>query len=203
MQEPQIVEQQTVFVVDDDPDIRGSIEDLLDSVGLKSRVYSSANEFLDDFDNQQAGCLVLDIRMAPVSGLSLQEKLNEMGVSIPIIFVTGHGDVDVAVKALKAGAFDFIQKPFHVQSLLDCINSALEADLIKRSENDSRVIFSKKLETLTDREREVMQLLIEGNSNKMIAQQLSISPRTVEVHRQRVLQKFGIHTVSELIELSR
>lgn len=137
--------------------------------------------------------------MARMSGLVLQERLNEMGATLPIIFITGHGDVDMAVDALKSGAVDFIQKPYHEQSLLDSINDALELDARNRNKNQQAEVLEQHSAELTTREREVMDLLLQGNTNKLIGENLGISPRTVEVHRQHILQKYKVKSVTQLM----
>ena len=197
-----MVIEQVVNIIDDDESVRDSINELVSSVGLTARVYAGASEFLTDFSVQHAGCLVLDIRMARMSGLALQKKLNELGATIPVIFITGYGDVPTVVEAMKAGAIDFIQKPYHEQGLLDSINNALEYDRAQRTNASGHADIKEKMDALTRREREIMDLLSEGNNTKQIAQLLAISPRTVEVHRQRVLSKLDLNSVSEIINLN-
>ncbi len=193
--------EQTVLVVDDDDAVRDSIKELVESVGLKAQTFASAQSFLESYTTDQAGCLVLDVRMARMSGLTLQAKLKEMGADLPIIFITGHGDIDMAVQVMKAGAVDLIQKPYHEQNLLDSINDALEIDVEKRRASRKQGALEKQIASLTEREREVMDLLAEGHTNKAVAEQLGISPRTVEVHRQRVLEKCEVKSVPQLIRL--
>lgn len=190
---------QTVFVIDDDAAVRDSIQELVESVGLQAEGYSSALAFLDTFQPQRPGCLVLDVRMAEMSGLVLQQKLNELGARIPVIVLTGHGDVSMAVQAMKAGAIDFIQKPYPEQALLDSINAALAMDAKARRLSMASADLEQRLETLTDREREVLNLTLSGSTSKEIAQELAISPRTVETHRKNILQKLEIHTVKDLL----
>ncbi len=193
--------EQTVLVVDDDDAVRDSIKELVESVGLKAQTFASAQSFLESYTTDQAGCLVLDVRMARMSGLTLQAKLKEMGADLPIIFITGHGDIDMAVQVMKAGAVDLIQKPYHEQNLLDSINDALEIDVEKRRASRKQGALEKQIASLTEREREVMDLLAGGHTNKAVAEQLGISPRTVEVHRQRVLEKCEVKSVPQLIRL--
>ncbi|MFB3046179.1 MAG: response regulator transcription factor [Acidiferrobacterales bacterium] len=193
--------EQTVLVVDDDDAVRDSIKELVESVGLKAQTFASAQSFLESYTTDQAGCLVLDVRMARTSGLTLQAKLKEMGSDLPIIFITGHGDIDMAVQVMKAGAVDLIQKPYHEQNLLDSINDALEIDVEKRRTFRKQGALEKQIASLTEREREVMDLLAGGHTNKAVAEQLGISPRTVEVHRQRVLEKCEVKSVPQLIRL--
>lgn len=190
---------QTVFVVDDDAAVRDSIQELVESVGLQAEGYPSALAFLDTFQPQRPGCLVLDVRMAEMSGLILQQKLNELGARIPVIVLTGHGDVSMAVQAMKAGAIDFIQKPYPEQALLDSINAALAMDAKARRLSRASADLEQRLETLTDREREVLNLTLSGSTSKEIAQELAISPRTVETHRKNILRKLEISTVKDLL----
>jgi len=193
--------EQTVLVVDDDDAVRDSIKELVESVGLKAQTFASAQSFLESYTTDQAGCLVLDVRMARMSGLTLQAKLKEMGADLPIIFITGHGDIDMAVQVMKVGAVDLIQKPYHEQNLLDSINDALEIDVEKRRTFRKQDALEKQIASLTEREREVMDLLAGGHTNKAVAEQLGISPRTVEVHRHRVLEKCEVKSVPQLIRL--
>jgi len=193
--------EQTVLVVDDDDAVRDSIKELVESVGLKAQTFASAQSFLESYTTDQAGCLVLDVRMARMSGLTLQAKLKEMGSDLPIIFITGHGDIDMAVQVMKVGAVDLIQKPYHEQNLLDSINDALEIDVEKRRTSRKQDALEKQIASLTEREREVMDLLAGGHTNKAVAEQLGISPRTVEVHRHRVLEKCEVKSVPQLIRL--
>lgn len=193
--------QPTVFIIDDDEAVRDSIRELVESVNLDAETFASAQPFLDIFTDNRAGCLVLDIRMAWMSGLVLQERLNEIGATIPIIFITGHGDVDMAVNALKSGAVDFIQKPYHEQNLLDSINNALELDARNRNKNQQAEALEKHSAELTTRECEVKDLLLEGKTNKLIGENLGISPRTVEVHRQHILKKYEVKSITQLMYL--
>lgn len=193
-------QQPTVFVVDDDPGVGDAISLLLRSVGLRTRVFTSASEFLAAHDPEAAGCLVLDVRMPGMSGLDLQERLREMGSWLPIIFVTAHGDVPMAVDAMKAGAIDFVQKPFRDQDLLDKIHEALEVDARLRSDRIDREEINTRLESLSPREREVLDLMVEGKPNKAIALALGISQRTVEIHRARVMEKMEVRSISVLVQ---
>jgi two-component system response regulator DctR len=192
----------TVFVVDDDEAVRDSIQELAASVGLTVETFASAADYLATFDPGRPGCLVLDVRMARMSGLALQAKLDEMGARIPIVFISGHGDVPTAVEALRAGALTFVQKPYREQELLDSINEALARDAALRAAATEGGRFARSLEALTDREREVMALTVEGLPSKVIAQRLGISHRTVELHRSRVLEKLGVQSTAELIRLA-
>jgi len=195
------LEDQTVFVVDDDAAVRDSIAELLGSVGLRAECYESASAYLEAFRPERAGCLVLDVRMAEMSGLVLQQKLNELGAKLPVIILTGHGDVPMAVQAMKSGAVDFVQKPCRDQSLLDSINVALSIDAADREAIAAAEDHSRCFAELTPREREVFRHLVTGRSSKEIAKVLAISPRTAEVHRRNVLHKFGLSSVKELIRL--
>ena len=192
----------TVFVVDDDEAVRDSIAELVGSIGLGAATFRSAQEFLDGYDRDRPGCLVLDVRMAHMSGPALQEKLLAMGSTLPIVFISGHGDIPVAIKTIKAGAVDFVQKPYRDQQLLDSINEALQRDAAARAATVASASFAERLQTLTDREREVMKLVVKGWSSKAIARSLGISYRTVDVHRSHILEKVGARTVPELIHLA-
>jgi FixJ family two-component response regulator len=193
------MDEQTVFIVDDDAAVRDSIQELVESVGLRAESHSSGQAFLASYQPQRSGCLVLDVRMAGMSGLVLQEKLNELGARIPVIIITGHGDVPMAVHALKAGAVDFVQKPYRHQLLLDSINNALTMDTIARRSLDESQNHDRQLATLTKREQEVLDKLLAGNISKQVARELGISTRTVEAHRQNLLRKLGIGSVKELM----
>jgi len=193
------MQEQTVFVVDDDDAVRDSIRELVESVGLQAEGYDSALAFLDAFRQQHPGCLVLDVRMAEMSGLVLQERLNELEVRIPIIVLTGHGDVPMAVQAMRNGAVDFIQKPYRDQALLDSINAALAQDAAARRSASAADDIEQRLATLTEREREVLSQILSGSTSKQIARELSVSPRTVEAHRKNLLGKLGIGSVKELM----
>jgi two-component system response regulator DctR len=192
----------TVFVVDDDEAYRDSVLELLASVGLRGECFASADGFLEAFDPARAGCLVLDVRMARMSGLALQERLNAIGATLPIVFVSGHGDVPTAVSALKGGAVDFVQKPCREQQLLDAINEALRRDAMRRSPPPAAPATRLSLEALSGREREVLAHALQGLSSKQIARQLSLSHRTVEHHRSRLLEKLGVSSVVELMRLN-
>jgi FixJ family two-component response regulator len=191
----------TVFVVDDDPGVLDSLALLLRSVGLEAATYAAANEFLDDYDPERPGCLVLDVRMPGMSGLQLQEALQARGSTLPIIFLTAHGDVPMAVRAVKAGAEDFIQKPFRDQELIDKIQRALEENRRLRSELGQQDEILGRMAKLTPREKEVMDLVVAGKANKVIAQRLGLSQRTVEIHRARVMEKMGAGSVAELVRM--
>lgn len=193
---------QTVFVVDDDAAVRDSIAELVESIGLKAEGHASASEFLDAFRPERPGCLVLDVRMAEMSGLALQERLNALGARIPVIVLTGHGDVPMAVQAMKNGAVDFLQKPYREQALLDSINAALAMDAAARRSTAAADSFDQCLAALTLRERQVLELALAGRTSKEIARALAISPRTAEAHRSSLLRKFGAGSVKELMSMS-
>jgi len=194
-------EAAVIYVVDDDDAIRDSLRFLLKSVGLASETYESATDFLESFDPANHGCLVADIRMPGMSGLELQDELNRRHIEIPIIFITGHGDVPMAVNAMKAGAADFIQKPFRDQDLIDRIHKALQADKERSSSRREEISIRKRLETLTPRETEVMEKVVQGCANKVIALDLGVSQRTVELHRARVMHKMGVRALADLVRL--
>ncbi len=191
-----------VYVVDDDESILDSLGLLLKSAGLQNRTYTNATDFLEDFDASQHGCLLADIRMPGMSGLELQDELNRKGVRIPTVFITGHGDVPMAVRAMKSGALDFIQKPFRDEDLLKRINDALNMDLERLNHRRSTVEVMQRFETLTPRETEVMRKVVEGCANKVIAFDLGVSQRTVELHRARVMHKMGVRSLAELVRMS-
>ncbi len=195
-------EDPIIFVVDDDEAVRLSTEMLIKSMGLRVESFHSAAEFLEDFDPQQPGCVILDIRMPGMSGLELQQHLNEMKASIPIVFVTGHGDVPMAVKAMKAGAVDFIQKPFRDQELIDRVHAALDEDHEKREESAVVGEINTRIKALTSREFEVMGLVVEGKPNKEVAFDLGLSPRTVEIHRARVMHKMRAGSLADLVRMA-
>lgn len=194
--------EQSVFVVDDDAAVRDSITELVESVGLQAEAYASALTFLEAFRPERPSCLVLDVRMAEMSGLVLQQRLKELGASIPVIILTGHGDVAMAVQAMKAGAVDFLQKPYREQALLDSINAALSVDAAGRRFGTAADKFHRCRAALTEREREVLDHLLGGRASKEIARALTISPRTVEAHRRNLLRKFGVGSAKELMQLS-
>ena len=189
-----------VHVVDDESAIRDSLGMLLRSVGLKSRAYAGAREFLDSWRPQASECLVCDVRMPGMSGLELQEALNARGAHLPVVLITGHGDVAMAVRAMKAGASDFIEKPFNDQVLLDAVNRALAR--ARDGQGAGRAEVEARLETLTPREREVLLLVAEGRPNKVVATRLGLSTRTVEVHRAKVMEKMQARSLAELVRMA-
>ena len=193
--------QPTIYVVDDDDGMRRALDTLLSTVGYKTAVFSRPSEFLSQFKPETHGCLVLDIRMPEMSGLEVQQQLNRMGSTLPVIFITGHGDVPMAVQAMKEGAFEFIQKPFRDQDLLDRINHALKQDAEYRNNAARRSEVQHRLESLTPRERQVMDFIVDGSANKVIAIDLGLSERTVEIHRAKVMEKMGARSVAHLVKL--
>jgi len=188
-----------VYLVDDDEAIRDSLGLLLRSVGLDCAVYASALEFLGAYDPARHSCLVADIRMPGLSGLELQQRLNEQHASVPVIFITGHGDVPMAVNAMKSGAADFIQKPFRDQDLIDRIHKALAKDREQRASRAEEDAVRARLATLTPRETEVMRRVVRGQANKVIALDLGVSQRTVELHRARVMRKLKMRSLADLV----
>lgn len=190
---------QTVFIVDDDEGVRDGLSLLMATVGQRCELFASAQDFLDAYDQDRHGCLVLDIRMPRMSGLELQKKLIEMGSKLPIIFITGHGDIPMAVDAMRRGAVDFIRKPFREHDLLDRINEALCVDDTVCRKAISRQALIDKLSSLSKRERDVFERVADGHMNKIIAADLGISERTVEVHRSQVMKKLGVKTLAQLV----
>ncbi|HTT01811.1 MAG TPA: response regulator transcription factor [Steroidobacteraceae bacterium] len=190
-----------VYVVDDDEAVRNSLRFLLRSVGLATQTLPSAGEFLASYRPNQPGCLVLDVRMPAMSGLELQQQLNLRGAIIPVIFITGHGDIPMAVEAMQHGAFDFLQKPFRDQDLIDRIQRALAKDTKSRAALKEHARIRSRLDSLTPREREVMQLMTRGKPNKVMAAELGVSQRTVEIHRARVMEKSGAASLAQLVRM--
>lgn len=190
-----------IYVVDDDDGMRRALDALLSTVGYQTAVFSRPTEFLANFKPDSAGCLVLDIRMPDMSGLEVQQQLNRRGSMLPVIFITGHGDVPMAVQAMKEGAFEFIQKPFRDQDLIDRINHALKLDAENRGMVARRADIQHRIESLTPRERQVMDLVVDGAANKVIAIDLALSERTVEIHRAKVMEKMGARSVAHLVKL--
>jgi len=192
---------QTVFIVDDDEGVRDGLSLLLATVGQTCELYESAHDFLDAYDQDRHGCLVLDIRMPRMTGLDLQEKLIEMDSKLPIIFITGHGDIPMAVDAMRRGAVDFIRKPFREHDLLDRINEALCVDDTACKQASDRQILTDKLSSLSEREWDVFERVADGRMNKVIAADLGISERTVEVHRGQVMKKLDVKTLAQLVRV--
>jgi len=191
----------TVFVVDDDSAVLKGLRMLINSVGMNVETYLNARDFLDSYDPARPGCLVLDIRMPGMSGLELQETMLNKKMGLPIIVVTGYGDVTVAVQAMKKGAMDFIEKPFSEQVLLDRLHNAIAENIQTRQKQAHRETVEARLAHLTPRERQVMDLVIAGKLNKVTARELGISQKTVEFHRSRIMQKMNVDSVAELVRL--
>lgn len=190
-----------IFVVDDDAAVRQSLSLLIRSMSLAVETFESAQVFLDQCDERLSGCLVLDIRMPGMSGLDLQEEMRRRGVELPIIFITGHGDVAMAVRAMKAGAIDFIEKPFNDQQLLDRINQALDIERGWREARHQREQIAARIGQLSPREFEVMTRIVAGQANKVIAIDLGLSERTVEIHRSKVMSKTEARSLAELVSM--
>ena len=191
----------TVFVVDDDEAVCDSLSLLMKSVGLAVETFSSAQSFLEAYDPDRAGCLILDIRLPGMSGVELHENLNKQHAILPVIIITGHGDVPMAVQSMQRGAVDFISKPFRDQDLLDRVNQALELDAQNRLDLKQQQTILEKLASLTPRERQVLDLIVAGNANKVIAYELDVSQRTVEIHRARVMEKMEARSVAHLVRM--
>jgi FixJ family two-component response regulator len=191
--------QSTVFVVDDDKPVREGLAELMHTIQLNTEMFATAQEFLESYDRSQPGCLLLDVRLPGMSGLRLQDELIARGITLPIIFITGHGDLPMAVEAMKKGAYDFLEKPIGDQMLLDLINAALAEDQRRRHAWVEVDAFQGKLALLTAREREVLELLKAGKSTTAIAEALEISQKTAQVHRTRILEKLQIESVPALL----
>jgi len=191
----------TVFIVDDDREVRAALQLLMESVGLRVETFEAAQVYLDQFDPSRPGCIVLDVRMPGMSGLELQAKLVEKAMCPPIIVITGHGDVPMAVRAVQAGAVDFIEKPFNDQALLDSVHRAIENDAMQRGEASHIADIKDHVARLTPREREVLDLVVAGYRNKLIASELNVSQSTVEAHRAKVMEKMDAKSLSDLMRM--
>jgi FixJ family two-component response regulator len=191
-----------VFVVDDDASVRRAIKRLVGSIGLQVEVFGSAHEFLSSKRPEAPSCLVLDIRLPGISGLDFQRTLADANIHIPIIFITAHGDIPMTVRAMKAGAVEFLAKPFRDQDLLDAIHVALELDRTRRQQESEIAILRKRLESLTPREREVLPLVVSGLLNKQIAGEIGTSENTVKVHRSQLMRKMGADSLADLVRLA-
>lgn len=195
-------EASTVFVVDDDVSIREALKNLFRSVGLSVEAFTTAHEFLSSPRRQGPGCLVLDVRLPGISGLDLQEQLAALQIEIPIIFITAHGDIPMSVRAMKAGALEFLTKPFRDQDLLDAVQQALERDRVWRKEEAKLATVRQRQQSLTVREQNVLKLVVQGLANKQIAAELGISEATVKLHRGRLMHKMGATSLAELIRMA-
>jgi FixJ family two-component response regulator len=191
----------SVFIVDDDDAVRSSLRLLLKSVGLPAIAYASASEFLSAWQAEQPGCVVLDVRMPGMSGIELQHELNRRGAIMPVIFISGHADIPMAIEAIQHGAFDFLQKPFRDQDLIDRVQRALATDAQNRGELAKREVIRERFDSLTPREREVLTLVTQGKANKVMAGDLGVSQRTVEIHRARVMEKMGAASLAQLVRM--
>jgi FixJ family two-component response regulator len=192
----------TVFVIDDDPSVREAIENLVNSVGVRVEVFETAQAFLHSKRLDVPGCIVVDVRLPGLSGLDLQRELTTHNVTLPVIFITGHGDVPMSVRAMKAGALEFLTKPFRDQDLLDAIQEALERDRMIRRQRADAAKLRDRFEGLTSREREVMRLVVTGLLNKQVAGELGISEITVKLHRAQVMKKMGVNSLAELARMA-
>jgi FixJ family two-component response regulator len=191
-----------VFVVDDDPSVRRAIKRLLESVGMQVELFGSAQEFLHSPRPDVPSCLVLDIRLPRISGLDFQRELADTNIHIPVIFITAHGDIPMTVRAMKAGAFEFLTKPFRDQDLLDAIQQALKRDTTRRAQEAEVRKLRERYEALTSREREVLPLVVSGLLNKQIAVDIGTSEATVKVHRSQLMRKMGAESLAELVRMS-
>lgn len=194
--------QSIVFVIDDDASLGASVSSLLRSVGLQARVFASTSEFLQEKRPNVPSCMVLDVRLPGVSGIDFQADLSKRNIHIPIVFMTGHGDIPMTVRAMKAGAVEFLTKPFRDQDLLDAVQLALERDLSRIESEKAASGLKSKFETLTPREREIMALVASGLMNKQVAGKIGLSEITVKVHRGRVMQKMGAKTLADLVRIA-
>jgi RNA polymerase sigma factor (sigma-70 family) len=196
-----VTTEPTVFIVDDDEAVRQSLQMLAESVGYPTRTFAAAQDFLAAYDPGQRGCLVLDVRMRGMSGLELQEELTNHGATLPVIMVTGHGDIPMAVRAMRAGALDFIEKPYRDQVMLDRIQQAIEVNTRQHAAQEELDAIEARLVHVTPREREVLDLVVSGRTNKEIAAQLGISVRAVESHRARVMERMQADSVATLVRM--
>jgi FixJ family two-component response regulator len=195
-------ERAVVFVIDDDPSMRLALEDLVATVGLEVRAFAAPQEFLQSKPPDATGCLVLDVRLPGMSGLTLQKELAKEGLALPVIFITGHGDIPMSVRAMKAGAVEFLTKPFHDQDLLDAIHTAIERDRKRRREAVRLAELRERLATLSEREHQIMMLVVIGRANKQIAAELTLSEMTVKVHRGQVMRKMHARSLPELVRMA-
>jgi len=195
------IERPVVFVVDDDPSMRSALQDLVASVGLEPRVFATPREFLQASRADVPSCLVLDVRLPGSSGLAFQEELARAGVRIPVIFITGHGDIPMSVRAIKAGAVEFLSKPFREQELLDAIHAGIERDRAQRRAAAAVADLERRFATLTERERQIMPLVTAGQASKRIAAELGVAEATVKVHRAQIMRKMQANSLPELVRM--
>jgi FixJ family two-component response regulator len=195
-------ERAVVLVIDDDPSMRLALEDLVATVGLEVRAFAAPQEFLQSKPPDATGCLVLDVRLPGMSGLTLQKELAKEGLALPVIFITGHGDIPMSVRAMKAGAVEFLTKPFHDQDLLDAIHTAIERDRKRRREAVRIAELRERFATLSEREHQIMMLVVIGRANKQIAAELTLSEMTVKVHRGQVMRKMHARSLPELVRMA-
>ena len=192
----------TVFVVDDDKSVRDFLRALIESVGIRVETYSTANEFLEGYDSAKPGCLLVDVRLPGMSGIDLQQRLKAMKIMIPVILITGFGDVEMAVDAMKRGAFDFFEKPFDSQTVLNRVREAIALEVKNREEHARRAVVMERSKRLTPREREVMNMVVNGLANKAVAAQLRVSQKTVEAHRASAMHKMEASSLPELVRFA-
>jgi len=195
-------ERPVVFVVDDDVSVRDALTDLFRSVGLEVESFASAQEFLSSKRPEAPGCIVLDVRLPGQSGLEFQRTLIKSRIPLPVIFVSGHGDISMSVEAIKAGAIDFLTKPLHEQKLLDAIQMGIERDRARRAEESGKTKLRESFNSLTPREREVFAIVVTGRQNKQIAAELKLSEMTIKIHRGQIMRKMGAKTLVELVRMS-
>jgi FixJ family two-component response regulator len=199
---PQANERAVVYVVDDDPSIRGALEGLFASVGLGSRTYAAAGDFLAASLADKPGCVVIDVRLPDMNGLDFHTKLTQMGVRLPVVMMTGHGNIPMSVSAMKRGAVDFLPKPFRHQDILDAVMTAIERDKQRRTVDDDVSQTKQRFATLSPREQQVMLLVTEGKMNKQVAGDLGISEITVKIHRGAAMRKMGARTLADLVRMA-
>jgi len=199
---PPADDQPVVFVVDDDPSMRATLTDVMRSVGLQVQTFASAREFMDSKPPDAPGCLVLDVRLPGQSGLDFQRTLAKSGMELPVVFITGHGDVSMSVRAMKAGAVDFLIKPFRDQDLLDAVHAAIERDRTRRQQVIGVADLEERYRSLTERERDIMALVVVGRLNKLIASELGLAEVTVKAHRSQLMHKMGAKSLPELVRMA-
>jgi FixJ family two-component response regulator len=198
----QTVEKAVVHIVDDDDSLRRAVDSLCRSVGFQTRSYGSAQEFIDAKRDDTAGCLVLDVRLPGMSGLEFQSQLDQLGIHLPVILVTGHGDIPMSVRAMKAGAVDFLPKPFRDQDLLDSVSAAIDRDRRRRTVDSDAIALRNRFLTLSPREQQVMMLVTTGKMNKQVAGDLGLSEITVKIHRAAAMRKMGARTLADLVRMA-